>query len=178
MKGKSDYIFLGVLVLIAAISVNNIIVNDISFTATNYIAVIAWLIAIIMKLSKNKFARYTIGILIMLGTFNICNFLPGTTWMSIGFGNTPLLQFNPVLFVILLTWYFVNKREIKEVYARRFKDSTEEEAAKYQKMVDFYIEKFSSCTSAELDTIYANIDAYPDEAKTALRKIKDTVRQL
>lgn len=171
MKAKSDYIFLGILGLITAITIIGVIVNGIQLTVTNYIAFAAWLTALFIKLSKNKLGRYAIGILLILGTFNICNFLPGTTWMNFGFGNTVLLQFNPIIFIILAAWYFVNKRVIKVVYSKVFKDSAEEEAIRHQKMIEFYFEKFKDCSEAELEAIHANMSNYPDEAQTALRKL-------
>lgn len=169
MKAKSDYVFLSILGLLIANTVYTAITDGILLDFTNYLAFGCWLVAILVKLINNRFAKYVTGTLLILGTVNICNFLAGTTWISFGF-----IKFNPTLFIILLIWYFVNKRAVDGIVSSLVKGSPQEQADKHKKAVEFYTNKFKDCSDEELQVIYADFDNYPVEAQIALNNIKSS----
>lgn len=79
---------------------------------------------------------------------------------------------NPIILLIVIAYYIINKERINHMLSSFFKGTEEERSKEFQKTVDFYLHKFNACDKEELKGILENFNDYPDEAKIALRQIQ------
>lgn len=173
MKQKTDYIFFGLTGLLIASALILSQQYNYVISINNYLAFFAWPIAMFFRIYKSK--RYPLGVILLLALFNIINFGIGKVSMKFGIHSSiPIetLGINPIILLITASYYFVNKRRIDNILSNFFKGTEEERREEFQKRVDFYLNKFSSCNEEELKGILENFNDYPDEAKMALRQIQ------
>lgn len=176
MKAKIDYAFLGLLGLLLALLINQSVKFDYSLSLFNYLALIAWALTLAVRITKPALGRILVAWLIILATFNLFNFDTARSTFTVGFHGeksdytTPLM--NPIMFLLLVIFYIINRKSVNRKLARFFKGSPEELSAKQQKMVQFYLDRFGNLPPEEFEVIYANIHSYPDEAQEALMQLK------
>jgi hypothetical protein len=172
MKAKIDYAFLGLLGVLMAIAVVDVLTSDYIFNISNYFGFAGWTIALVLRIVKPRLGRYAIAWLIALGTLNMLSFELVRTSVSFGFGSFSTIGINPQMLLILVAFYLINRKSINSKIAQTFKGSAEEQEAKRQKMVDFYTDKFKDLDKPEFEEIFNKIDSYPDEAQIALKQIR------
>lgn len=172
---KTDYIFFG---LTGALIVSTLIISQLYghlLSINNYLAFIAWPIALFLRFKVYKGRRYPLGIILLLSLFNIINFGIGTISMKFGINSSVPIEtpgINPIILLLIIVYYLINKKRIKSILGDFFKGTDEERREEFQKMVNFYVHKFESCDDDELKRILENFNDYPDEAKVALRQIQ------
>ncbi|MBB2144420.1 hypothetical protein GM921_02910 [Pedobacter sp. LMG 31464] len=177
MKQKTDYIFFG---LTGLIIVNTIIQSQLynyALSINNYLSFVAWPIALFLRLKNYKVRRYPLAFLLILATINIFNFGLGAMKLSFSIGDISSIPaerpgVNPIILLILIAYYFVNKKSINRILNNTFRGTPEERKVEYQKTVDFYLNKFNSCNKEELKDILKDFNDYPEPAKIALRQIQ------
>ncbi|NEU06841.1 hypothetical protein GZH53_00820 [Flavihumibacter sp. R14] len=175
MKGKFDYIFLGVLGLLLANAVIQSYLYQYLLSINNYLAVIAWVIALTLRLGTSRYRRQAIGWLLILGTLNVLSFTLGRITISIGnISDTGVeaISLNPIILAISIAYYLTNKTAVNRILTNVFQGTKDEQEKERDKQVHFYLNKFSECDSQELDTLLKNFDDYPPEAQTALKQIQ------
>ena len=174
MKHKTDYIFFG---LTGLLMVNTVIQSPLYgyiLSINNHLAFIAWPTALILQL-KFSSRRYPLAVMLMLALFNIINFQIGGVTIKLGLDSSIPIEtpgVNAIILLVVIAYYFVNRKLINEWLRIFFKGPEEERKSAYQKKVDFYIEKFSACSEQKLKQILADFEAYPTEAQTALRQMQ------
>lgn len=181
MKRKFDFAFICVLWLLATNTIIQSIFYGNLLSINNYVGIICLMIATALRFTNNRYRRYGLAILLLLGTFNIANLAIGNTSFSIGFGNVEATSISPIMLVILIIYYFVNKIDIKQTIKAVFFPTAEEQQIEHQKLTDFYFKKFKNCSDAELEAITLNFKEYPLAAQHALEKIyllKDQLKNL
>lgn len=171
MKAKSDYIFLGLLGISLAATIIITISSDYALTNFHYAAITGWLITLALRIFSPHAGRYGVGLLLLLGVFNILNFFLVRTTSSFGVGSLSTGSIDPYLFCMLVTYYVINRKGINRILSHLFKGSEKEQADKQQKLIDFYINQFENSTPAQLAHAFGNIKDYPPEAQTALNQI-------
>lgn len=174
MKQKIDYIFFGLIGLFIAITIILSILQNYVLTLNNYLAFIAFSTALFLRLKLRKERRYPLGIILMLSLFNIINFGMGTISMTFGvYSSIPVETpgINPIILLVIVAYYLVNKKAINIILSNFFKGTKDERRKEFQKTVDLYFKKFNSCEEEELKEILENFNDYPDEAKIALKQI-------
>ncbi|MES2061757.1 MAG: hypothetical protein V4456_07545 [Bacteroidota bacterium] len=172
-KGKYvDYAFLIIIGLLTCLTIYRHYSADFILSINNYLGLLLFIVVSVLKLFKLPQNKYLVFILLVFYTFNIINFTVERFNISIGIDpgelqyNTPSI--NPVAVILLIVYLFLNGSVIKQLYT----DTDAEGKEKSNKKVDFYHHKFNSCSDTELTDIFNNYDNYPDEARTALDKIR------
>ncbi|KQC01852.1 hypothetical protein [Pedobacter sp. Hv1] len=175
MKQKTDYIFFGLTGLLIA---STLILSQLYghvLTINNYLAFVAWPIALFLRMKTYQGKRYPLGIILLLALFNIINFEIGGFSMKFGINSSIPIEtpgINPIILLIVVAYYIINKERINHIISNFFKGTEEERSKEFQKTVDFYLHKFNACEEEELKGILKNFNDYPDEAKIALRQIQ------
>ena len=174
MKAKSDYLFLSVLGLLIVNTVTQHFLNRYVLSLNNYFGFIAWGTAFILHLGRSKYRRLALGWLLILGTLNLLTFTIGKIAVSVGpisESGTEHLGINPIILVILIVYYFVNRTPINRILSRTLIGTEEEQKQKRNKQIEFYFEKFSKCEPEEFEELLQRFDDYPVEAQVALKRI-------
>jgi|GEM_PF-827986 len=177
MKQKTDYIFFG---LIGLLIVNTIIQSqlyDYVLSINNYLGFAFWTISLFLRLRNSRTKRYPLAFLLILGTLNVLNFGIGSVTLSFSIGNisdipTERPGINPIILLVLIAYYLVNKKSINRILNNTFKGTEEEQRIEHQKTIDFYLKKFDACDEEEIKEILKNFNDYPNEAQIALRQIQ------
>jgi len=175
MKQKTDYIFFGILGLFIVITITLSSLQNFVLTINNYLAFIALPTALFLRVKLKNKRRYPLGVILMLSLFNIINFGLGTISITFGVHSSILIEtpgINPIILLVVIAYYLVNKKMINIILSNFFKGTEEERRKEFQTTVDLYLKKFSSYEEAELKKILENFNDYPDEAKIALRQIQ------
>ncbi|MES2652622.1 MAG: hypothetical protein V4663_12840 [Bacteroidota bacterium] len=175
MKQKTDYIFFGLTGLLIASALILSQLYDYVLSINNYLAFVAWPIALFSRLKVYKGRRYPLGVILLFSLFNIINFGIGAVSMKFGINSSIPIEtpgINPIILLIVIVYYIINKKRINNILSNFFKGTEEERRKEFQKTVDFYLNKFNSCNEEELKGILENFNDYPDEAKIALRQIQ------
>jgi hypothetical protein len=177
MKVKSDFIFIGALGILIINTITQSILFNYLLSINNYLGFAAWLLILLLRIFKSRIGRYGLGVLLILGLFNIINFTLARVFLTVGFGGVskaPIetVGLNPIVLLVLIIYYFVNKKSINRILAHLFYGSQEEREREHQKKVDFYLKKFEDCDSNELDQMFNNLKDYPAEAQIALNQIR------
>ncbi|MES2279527.1 MAG: hypothetical protein V4592_26070 [Bacteroidota bacterium] len=154
MKAKIDYAFLGLLGVLMAIAIVDILTSDYVFNINNYLGFIGWSVALVIRIVKPHLGRYVVAWLIALGPLNILSFELVRTSVSMGFGSVSTPGVNPEMLLILVAFYLINRKSINGKIAQTFKGSAEEQEIKHQKMVDFYLTRFTDLSSDEFEAIF------------------------
>jgi hypothetical protein len=158
MKAKIDYAFLSLLGILLIITIVDVRTSNYILNITNYLGIIGWSIVLIARILKPHLGRYALAGLIVLGTFNILSFELVRTSVSIGFGSVGMPGVNPTMLLLLVVYYFVNRKSINNKITQIFKGSAQEQGIEHQKMVGFY-------------------DTYPDEAQVSLKQLRSKYPQ-
>lgn len=175
MKQKTDYIFFGILGLFIVITITLSLLQNFVLTINNYLAFIALPTAFFLRIKLQKRRHFPLGIILMLSLFNIINFGLGTMSMTFGVNSSIPIEtpsINPIILLIFVAYYLINKKTISIILSNFFKGTEDERRKEFQTTVDFYLKKFSSCEEDELKKALENFNDYPDEAKIALRQIQ------
>lgn len=172
MKAKSDYIFLGLLGISLATTIIITISSDYTLTNFHYAAIAGWLTVLILRIFLPRTGRYTVGLLLLLGVFNVLNFFLIRTASSFGIGDLSAAGIDPYLFCVLVVYYIVNKRAINRIISSIFRENDKERADKQQKLIDFYLSQFKNSTPDELERALNKIKDYPTEAQIAMQQIQ------
>jgi len=170
----SDFIFLGILGLMIISSIFRSLIFGYHPSITNYLGFISWTLAIILMFTRFRFQRYSLAILLALGTFRILNFgfwTASITFTISGF-TTPGIDF--LIFLILVAYTLVNRETISRVLLSALHGSPEEQQLKEEKEIAFYTRKFEKCTKEELEEVFSNYKDYPWAAKQAIDNITRT----
>ncbi len=154
--------------------IGNTVIQSILFQyelgLNNYLGFVGWAMVLVIRISNERPGRYGTALLLVLGTLSLLNFTIGTITMAFFIG--PLgIGFNPVILIIMIAYYFVNKKPINQVLSKLTKGSAEERQTERQKLVDFYLHKFKTYDSSEFGIILKNFNEYPDEAQEAIKRI-------
>ena len=174
-KAKADFIFLGIISVLMQITVFQCVYLGYVPNLNTFLGCVGWLVVLIIRLNNKRFARQSVGWLLILGTFGVINFVIGSPMFSFGV-NLSSVQIdtqglNPLILLITIAWYMTNKDVIKKLWSDKFYGTAEEKQAQQQKMVDFYLQKFGDCRPDELAQIYKKINDYPYEARLAIKQI-------
>ncbi|MEB0261683.1 MULTISPECIES: hypothetical protein [unclassified Mucilaginibacter] len=78
---------------------------------------------------------------------------------------------SPVVFIIMVIYIIVNISAIKNAFRFFRHGSDAEQTEKYDKMIQFYYEKFKECPDNEFIEIKSRYEDYPSEAQEAIHKI-------
>jgi hypothetical protein len=169
----SDFIFMGILgaLLVSAFIESFLFQYVLSWN--HYAALCLFIAAAVFRFSENRYRRFGVGLLLILGCFNVLNFTASTIMFRMDALNNDDLRgspfsINPIFCLLTLVYAFINLQSIK----RLFQGSDEEIMARRQKKVSHYKVLFGKCSPEELEKIKANIDKYPAEAKAALEEIE------
>ncbi|SMC60788.1 hypothetical protein [Pedobacter nyackensis] len=171
MKRKVDFIFIG---LLGTLMVNTLVQSKLTGTElsiNNYGGGIIWIIITVLRFTNHRYRRYGLAILLFLGTVNIANLGLGNISFSVGFGNLDPIGIDPIIFLLLIIYYFINKNDIQKAFKTMFFSSDEENQIEHQKLTDFYFKKFKNCSNTELETILESFNEYPLAAQSAIEEL-------
>ena len=163
-----------VLGLFIIITIAQALLQNLVLTINNYLAFIALPTALFLRFKLQKRKRFPLGIILLLSLFNIINF-GGTISMTFGVNSSIPIEtpsINPIILLIVIAYYLVNKKTIGITLSNFFKGTEEEKRKEFQNTVDLYFKKFNSFDEEELKKALENFNDYPDEAKIALRQIQ------
>lgn len=178
-KFNTDYIFLGLLGVLLCNTIYQHVINDIVLNLNNYLALAAWVLCFVLVLTKIGLAKYAIATLLLLGLFEVFNFMPGSTKLAIDIGDISNpdmngIGFSPVVFLFCVAYYIANKTIVHQFFSKRLHDSDDQRFEKQNKMIAFYYNKFSCCSTDEFAVILTNYNDYPEEAKIAIDRVKES----
>jgi hypothetical protein len=134
-----------------------------------------FIISLIFRILKLRKGQYLLFILLLALLFNIrlsfriANGDVSTTYYSERF---PALGFNPIIFLVLILYVIVHRNVIISLFRKLFYGSEKEQDEKRNKNIAFYYDKFSGCSSEELESILKMYEDYPAEAQIALKRIQ------
>ncbi|MFA4868866.1 MAG: hypothetical protein WC623_11735 [Pedobacter sp.] len=171
MKRKADFIFIAILGLLLANALVQFIMGHILLTLNDYLGILLWLITCMLRFTNHRYGRYALGILLALGIFDIASFGLGGISFSVGFGSMKPIGFNPIVLLITVIYFLVNKTVIRQVLEMIVYPSAEEQQLKDKKQRDFYLRKFENCDDDELGIIFGNLEEYPVAAQHAIIEI-------
>lgn len=171
IKRNADFIFIGVLGLFLANLLIQFVMTGNLLTLNNYLGILLWLIIGVLRFINYRYGRHGLALLLLLGTFDIASFGPGGVSFSVGLGSLGPIGFDPLVLIVLIIYYFVNKTAIKQVVKTLLYPSSEEQQLEYQKQTDFYLRKFENCGDDELEVIVSNLKEYPLAAQHAITEI-------
>jgi hypothetical protein len=155
----SDFIFLGILGAMLVTTSIMLALFHALLDLNNYAAFCLFIVATIFRFKENRYRRFGVGILLLLGCLNILNFTAATiTFMGV---------LNPILCLLTLVYALINLESIK----RLFRGSDEAIMAERQRKVRHYKVVFGKYSREELQKIKANKEEYPEEARIALDEI-------
>lgn len=172
MKGKSDFIFLALIGLIVVNTITQSIIFDYLLSFNNYLGFVCLPIVLASRILKPRAGRYAIVVLLLLSSFNIINF--GIAKVSLSFSIGGLgegIGLNPIMLIILIGYYLVNRRSINQRLSKYINGPADEQQNDQQKMVEFYVRKFENCAAEEMEAIIKNFNHYPPEAQIALKRV-------
>jgi hypothetical protein len=169
----SDFIFLGILGALLISTFMQSFLFHYMLNWNNYAALSLFIVAAIFRFRENRYRRFGVGLLLILGCVNVLNFTVSTiTFRMEAFNHDDLrrspFSINPIFCMLTVVYAFVNLESIK----RLFQGSDEEILARREKKVSHYKVLFGKCSQEELKKIKANIDEYPEEAKVAMEEIE------
>ena len=176
MKQKTDFIFFGLTGLLIASTIILSQLYDYELSVNNYLAFITWPTTLFLRLKIKKRKRYPLGIIIILALFNVVNFSIGSWTFKLGINSSVPIEtpgINPIILIVAIAYYFVNKKAINNILSNFFKGTEQDRNEEYQKTVDFYVKRFSSCNEEELKGVLENYKDYPAPAQTALRQLQE-----
>ncbi|WP_429263586.1 hypothetical protein [Mucilaginibacter sp. 3215] len=171
-----DISFLILFGISALITIYQGISNTFLLTINNYLAFLLYAIMVGLKFYSPIKGKYGVLILLGLSLVDIINFSAvvinakiyhlDSGWSVNGLG------FNIIAFILLIVYYFFNTDFVLYILRSLFVGSDKELADKKEKLVNFYYNKFREENNENFDSIFKNIETYPDEAQVALKKIK------
>jgi hypothetical protein len=178
MKAKFDFLFLGILGLLIGNTIIHSYLFNYLLSINNYLGFGSWVIVLVLRLVNTRLGRYGTALLLILGTLNILNFGLGTVSLSFSIGNidqipTEPVGLDPVILLILIIYYFTNKKTVNRILSDIFYGNSKEQIQERQKKVEFYLEKFENYNSVEFDKILQSLKDYPIEAQIAIKEIRD-----
>jgi len=177
VKAKSDFIFLGILGALIANTIIQSVLFGYQLSINNYLGFVSWSVVWFLRITHIRFGKYGTALLLIAGSFNVINFGIGRISLSFSIGNVSNLSaetigLNPIILLILIAYYLVNKNSINRIVVNIFYGSAEEQQKKHQEKVNFYLKKFEGCNPVELEKVFDSINDYPQEAQIALNQIR------
>jgi len=111
--------------------------------------------------------------LLIVPLFNFLHFSYSFTQngSSYTYNSTHFVGISPVVLLILLVYSWITKSVIIGALRTLRFGSEQEQTSRFDKMVDFYYQKFKESTDIELIDIKSRYDQYPLEAQKAINKI-------
>lgn len=171
MKGKSDYIFLGILGLCISSSIIYCLCTDYEITPYNYAAVTCLLLTLQLRILRPKAGRYAVAVLIILATLNVINFTFMRTTSSFNYSEVPFISLDPNLLLLLIIYCIVNRKTIISILSGR---RAEKRDSDYQQNYNSHIKRFEKMTTEEFNQTMRYYDDHPPEAQAALKQLSDS----
>lgn len=176
MKRKADFIFIGILGLLMANTIVQSIWQGNLLSINNYAGFALWAIAIILRFTKNRYRRFGLAALLLLGVLNITNLTIGSISLNAAYGDVESPEINPLMLLLLIIYLLINKTEVKKTFNGIFFPNAEEQQQDQQRQIDFYYRKFDACSKEELEKIIDNFGQYPVPAQLALDKLRHKIQ--
>lgn len=177
-----DISFLILLGICCLITIYQGVSNIFLLTINNYLAVIVYAVLVGLKVYSPSKGRYNVLILLVLSLFNLINFsavvINSTIYHLDSGWSVNGVGFNIIIFFFLFIYILLNKDFVTHTLRSLLVGSDKEIAAKKEKMVKFYYNKFKKESNEDFDIIYFNIQSYPDEAQIALEKLKEDRKEM
>jgi hypothetical protein len=176
MKKSGKYIDIGILitsVFLLGLFVSWQIANN-GFIINTTIALFLFSVSLVFKMLNFRRVQYVVFILLVILLFNIklsfqlSNGDGLTTYYSESFA----MGFNPLVLCVLIGYIVINREVVGGLFKSLFHGSAKEQDEKKNKEVTFYYDKFSKCSSDELNGALKVYSEYPEEAQIALKRIQ------
>lgn len=181
MSKKAKYLDLAFIFFIGyliAVSIKQHFLDNTVLSLNFYVGFLAWTFSLYCVIKGVH--RSAILILLLFSVFNIIAF----SAVISSFGNVYFLYkgdnfnivsvgINPLQLLILFIYAIINRDIVSEFYARVFNESKDDQVKNYMALVDFYYNKFKTCSEEELKVIFQNYNDYPPEAQEAILQLKE-----
>jgi hypothetical protein len=150
-----------ILIITLAYSTVKILTTDYIFTIKQYLGIAFTIITLLSVLISEKAYKYLLGITLILGTFNVLAFTVNIRYYSFGLSlnladsKLPVFGFGFQVysFVVLIIFLIIFRKSVKRVLRLIFKESEAEKKENENSMEAYFMKKFSSRTSEELQRI-------------------------
>lgn len=127
------------------------------------------------KIYKVRAATYIIFLILVVLLFQ-----PITYSYTVSEGNASITHsssrfdtlISPIVLLVLVCHIMFNYASMIDLYHLLVRGSEKEQREKREKVVDFYYNKFSTCSNIELEDIFKSYNEYPAEAQEALSRLK------
>jgi len=178
MKKPNQYLDFAVILLLfytSGVAIYRHVTDVNGLGISNYIGIALLIVVIILKLTIPTKFRLSVLLLLSLGLFNIVSFTYYKSTAAVGYGDNSgyIDLINPLILILIIIYVIVNRKFIRRYYTPNDKEYENH----LNKMIDFYLDKFNSCSEEELNKALLIYDQYPSEAQIALKKLHDE-RQL
>jgi hypothetical protein len=177
MKAKSAYInwIIFIVFVLAAVLFITWQARNNLMMVNESVAMIFLCLSFPAKIYKLTLVQYILFFALIILMFNAIRFSytvvvgnVSTTYHSSQFNGI----INPIVFIILITYFVVNIDALIQLYQLIAKGSKKEQQNSENKKIDFYYKQFNSCSDEELTRIFKIYNDYPNEARIALTRIK------
>jgi hypothetical protein len=179
MKRKYDYFDIGIFFTLFLIVVG-VFYEDVEgtffYTVNDFLDVALLIFSLRVVFGKPGKERYLIIALLFVCLFNLLTFtytVDGGEYSSKSSINIGHFGFNPFTFLLIIVYAFIDRKYLSLLFENIRYGSKDEQADRRNKLVNFYYEKFNSCTAEELNKTFDDFEQYPVEAQIALKKIKE-----
>ena len=181
-KKYTDFVFLTLLGLSMGISIYQHFNLGYILSINNYAAFVLWLIVLLCKIIIPKKSLFLVFFLMLLATIDIINFSFYTVNSKTYYTEEGMLYnglgINIFFIVPLIVYAIINRKILNGLLLVIFKGSDEEQLAAKNKLSEFYYKKFAVSDDNEVKEFIKKLKDYPDEAQTALMRIKNERRSL
>ncbi|QIL78284.1 MULTISPECIES: hypothetical protein [Hymenobacter] len=145
-----------------------------SVTAAHYLGFACLLGTVVLYLCFRPFFWYALLITLLLGLFNLVNFMPLRMSVGLTFGSATV-GFDPLSFVVLLAYYFLHKTAAdsflrKHLHSLLPQPSPAHRTARWRESVDQFKQTFARKTDEALGLIVTEQKMVP-AAVTAAREL-------
>jgi hypothetical protein len=118
LKKYSDIIILGILWCFSLFSISAMLIGNFILPIQNYIGYALLVLVTTLKIVEVKRIRTWLGILLVLGTFNLIQFTVSTNW--IGFGSNSEYGIQPICSLLLLFFVILNFKKFEDLLVELF----------------------------------------------------------
>jgi hypothetical protein len=177
IKKHSDLIVLSIIWIVSILSVVTAFKNSYRLGISNYIGYTMLIGISVLRIYKVKRFKTVIGILLLLGSFNVIQFTYFT--MTMIFAWTPLgdkystFGIQPLSIILLIFFIIINFRDFMVVWHELFSEDPQIAIEKQKRKVEKHYEELKNENDTKLQEIIDNKKMYQIEYVRAAQRLKE-----
>ncbi len=162
-----------VLIVCCLWTISTALQGGVDLSGNQYGAFVVLTITVICFFIARPFYKYLLVLTLGLGLFNLINFIPAEVKTGFGIGSL-MVYFSPVVFVVVLLTYFLNRNQANKVLFALIGPSPERaeknRKAQQAEEINKFKTRYAKYADSELETILQE-KKYVPEALQAAREI-------